>query len=48
MPIQGLIDTRPRPEQAQDPLFPKTDPLLRRRELTPEEREDVAAFLEAL
>ncbi|WP_292089031.1 cytochrome c peroxidase [Brevundimonas sp.] len=44
----GGANPRPRPDQADDPLFPKTDPLLRRRELTAEEREDVAAFLGTL
>ena len=44
----GGANPRLRPDQADDPLFPKTDPLLRRRELTAEEREDVAAFLGTL
>jgi cytochrome c peroxidase len=44
----GGGNPRPRPEQLDDPLFPKTDPLLRRRDLTADEREDVAAFLGTL
>lgn len=39
---------RPRPDQADDPLFPTTDALLAPRDLTREEREDLVAFLEAL
>ena len=44
----GGANPRPRPDQADDPLFPKTDRLLRRRDLTADEREDVAAFLGTL
>lgn len=54
--LDGLINfynaggARParRPDQADDPLFPTTDPLLRPLELTREERADLLAFLEAL
>lgn len=44
----GGAHPRPREDQVEDPLFPKTDSLLRRRDLTREEREDLIAFLEAL
>lgn len=39
---------RPRPDQAGDPLFPKTSDLLHRLDLTPEERDALVAFLETL
>ena len=39
---------RPRPDQASDPLFPKTSDLLHRLDLTPEERDALVAFLETL
>lgn len=44
----GAARPRPRPEQANDPLFPTTDPLLRPLELTREERAALVAFLETL
>ena len=39
---------RPRAGQDADPLFPTTDPLLRRLELEAEDREALAAFLATL
>lgn len=44
----GAAHPRPRPDQADDPLFPVTDPLLRPLELTLEERTALVAFLETL
>lgn len=44
----GGARPRPRTEQATDPLFPTTDALMVERHLTAAEREDLAAFLEAL
>lgn len=44
----GGARPRPRQDQAEDPLFPTTDPLVQRVDLTPEEREALAAFLETL
>ena len=54
--LEGVIafydagGARPRPalDQKDDPLFPTTDPLLVKRNLTPQERADLVAFLEAL
>ena len=44
----GAARPRPRPEQANDPLFLTTDPLLRPLALTREERAALVAFLETL
>jgi cytochrome c peroxidase len=44
----GGANPRPRADQADDPHFPRTDPILKRRELTTEEREAIVAFLETL
>jgi cytochrome c peroxidase len=44
----GGARPRPRPDQVNDPLFPTTDVLLEPRGLTPQERADLVAFLEAL
>lgn len=44
----GGAHPRPRAGQEKDPLFPATDPLLRRLDLTPEDREALAAFLATL
>lgn len=44
----GGVQLRRRPEQADDPLFPATSPILKRLELTREERDDLVAFLETL
>jgi cytochrome c peroxidase len=44
----GGAHPRRRPDQADDPLFPVTDPLLEPVDLTRQEREDLVAFLEAL
>lgn len=44
----GGANPRPRADQADDPHFPRTDPILKRRNLTAEEREAIVAFLETL
>lgn len=44
----GGARPRPREDQKADPLFPTTDPLLHRLDLTAEDREALAAFLAAL
>jgi cytochrome c peroxidase len=44
----GGARPRPDPDQKDDPLFPTTDPLLVKRDLTPHERADLVAFLGAL
>lgn len=44
----GAAHPRPRPDQAGDPLFPKTSPLVKPRELTAEERAALVAFLKTL
>lgn len=44
----GMAQPKPRPEQLNDPLFPKTDPLLKRLNLSKEEKEAVIAFLGAI
>lgn len=44
----GGARPRPRGDQVNDPLFPTTSALLRPRHLTPEEQDDLVAFLEAL
>lgn len=44
----GGANPRARPDQANDPLFPRTDPLLARRDLSTEERDAIVAFLETL
>ena len=44
----GGARPRPGPDQKDDPLFPTTDSLLVKRNLTPQERADLVAFLEAL
>lgn len=44
----GGARPRPGPDQKDDPLFPTTDPLLIKCDLTPQERADLVAFLEAL
>jgi cytochrome c peroxidase len=44
----GMPQPKPKPEQVNDPLFPKTDPLIQKLELTPEEKKALIAFLEAI
>lgn len=44
----GGARPRPREDQKEDPLFPMTDPLLHRLDLTAEDREALAAFLATL
>lgn len=44
----GGAHPRRRPNQAEDPLFPSTDPLLERRQLTRDDREAIVAFLGTL
>lgn len=44
----GGAQPRPRPDQAEDPLFPHTDPLLQPLGLTPEEIDALVAYLETL
>lgn len=44
----GMAQPKPRPDQVADTLFPKTDKILRRLDLTKQEKEDVIAFLNAI
>lgn len=44
----GGVQLRRRPDQAADPLFPTTSPILKRLDLTRQERDDLLAFLETL
>lgn len=44
----GGVQLQRKPEQADDPLFPTTSPLLKRLDLTREERDALVAFLETL
>ncbi len=44
----GMPQPKPKPEQAMDSLFPKTDPLIRKLDLTKQEKEDIIAFLNAI
>jgi cytochrome c peroxidase len=44
----GMPQLKPKPEQIKDTLFPITDPLLKKLNLTKEERLDVIAFLNAI
>lgn len=44
----GGANPRPRADQADDPNFPRTDAILKRRDLTVEERDAIVAFLETL
>ncbi|HJV20167.1 MAG TPA: cytochrome c peroxidase [Sediminibacterium sp.] len=44
----GMPQPKPKPEQVKDSLFPQTDPLLRKLNLTKEERQDIIAFLNAI
>lgn len=44
----GMPQPKPKPDQVNDPLFPKTDPLIKKLELTPEEKKSIIAFLDAI
>ncbi|MFM1871570.1 MAG: hypothetical protein RL398_992 [Planctomycetota bacterium] len=44
----GMSTLRRKPEQAKDPLFPTKSPLLQKLGLTPAEKADLSAFLQAL
>jgi cytochrome c peroxidase len=44
----GMPQPKPKPDQVNDPLFPKTDPLIKKLDLTPEEKKALIAFLEAI
>ncbi len=44
----GMPQPKPKPDQVNDPLFPKTDPLIKKLELTPEEKKAIIAFLDAI
>lgn len=44
----GMAQPKPKPEQVNDPLFPKTDVHLKRLNLTKEEKEAIIAFLGAI
>lgn len=44
----GMPQPKPKPDQENDPLFPKTDKLLRKLDLTSGEKQDIIAFLNAI
>lgn len=44
----GMPQSPPKPEQVNDPLYPKTDKLIRKLDLTKEERQDIIAFLHSI
>jgi cytochrome c peroxidase len=44
----GMPEPKPKPGQVGDTLFPKTDKLIRRLDLNKQERDDIAAFLNAI
>ncbi|WP_276485960.1 cytochrome-c peroxidase [Paraflavitalea pollutisoli] len=44
----GMPQPKPKPDQVNDPLFPKTDPLIKKLDLTPEEKKALMAFLDAI
>ncbi|HUC80008.1 MAG TPA: cytochrome c peroxidase [Flavisolibacter sp.] len=44
----GMPQPKPKPEQEKDPLNPKTDPLIKKLNLTKQERADLLAFLESI
>ena len=44
----GMPQPKPKPEETGDSLYPKTDPILRRLDLTAREKQDLMAFLEAI
>jgi cytochrome c peroxidase len=44
----GMPQPKPQPHQLKDTLFPKTDPLIKKLDLTASERKALAAFLQAI
>ncbi|MDF2191937.1 cytochrome c peroxidase [Paraflavitalea sp. CAU 1676] len=44
----GMPQPKRKPEQANDPLFPATDLLIKKLDLTPEEKKSLIAFLDAI
>lgn len=44
----GMPQPKPKPEQVGDTLFPKTDKLIKKLDLTKEEKQDIIAFLNAI
>lgn len=44
----GMFDVRPSATQANDPLFPKKSPLLKRLDLNDQEKEDLKSFMQSL
>ena len=44
----GMPQPKPKPEQVGDPLFPKTDRLIKKLDLTKQEKEDLIAFLTSI
>ncbi|MFT3980340.1 MAG: cytochrome c peroxidase [Ferruginibacter sp.] len=44
----GGANPKPKENQVNDPLFPKTDPLLKKLNLSKQERDDIVAFLNAI
>lgn len=44
----GMPQPKPKPGQEDDPLYPKTDKLLRKLDLTTGEKQDIIAFLNAI
>ncbi|EOR93486.1 Cytochrome c551 peroxidase [Arcticibacter svalbardensis MN12-7] len=44
----GMARPKPKPEQLNDPLFPRTDPLLQKLNLSKEERDALVAFLRSI
>lgn len=44
----GMPQPKPKPEQVNDPLFPKTDVLIKKLDLSAKEKQDVIAFLESI
>lgn len=44
----GMPQPKPKENEAADPLFPKTDPLIKKLNLSTQERNDIIAFLNAI
>lgn len=44
----GMPQPKPKPDQVGDTLFPRTDPLIKKLDLTKEEKQDIIAFLNAI
>lgn len=44
----GMPQPKPKPEQVGDTLFPKTDPLIQKLDLTKTEKQDIIAFLQSI